>query len=244
MERKPPQTAGRLADDTLKAIVGALPPNAVPERLILLLRLLREWADRDLLDHLCRERSTTLHARKKRLQAVARSAKNLHEAMANLEDADVFSLVLEIAIRKTGSTLLEVDQSAITEAQEQLTWAKRWLPELADAYGSSQRQARSRGRPRNVASYLVMLDLEAIFEFATDTTAERRVHGKDHPDYGGEYGPFWDFASTAWGVIFGSATGLPAAMKSWATARSEFGERSPLIANMALRHPEWRIFGE
>jgi hypothetical protein len=244
MERKPPPTAGRLADDALRTIVAALPPNGVPERLILLPRLLREWADRDLLDHFCRERSATLRAREKRLQAVARSAKTLREAMANLEGADVFTLALEIAIRKTGSTLLEVEQSEITKAQEQLTRARRWLPELADAYGPRQRQASSRGRPRNAVSYLVMLDLEAIFEFATGTTAERRVHGKDHPDYGGEYGPFWDFARTSWAVIFGSATGLPAAMKSWATARSEFGERSPLIANMALRHSEWRIFGE
>jgi hypothetical protein len=244
MERKPPPTAGRLADDALKTIVAALAQNAVPERLILLPRLLREWADRDLLDHFRRERSATLRARERRLQAVARSAKKLREAMANLEDADIFRLALGIAIRKTGSTLFEVDQSEITEAQEQLTRAKRWLPELTDAFGSRQRQARSRGRPRNVVPYLVMLDLEAIFEFATGTNAERRVHGKDHPDYGGEYGPFWDFAHTSWAVIFGSATGLPAAMKSWATGRSEFGDKSPLIANMALRHPEWRIFGE
>jgi hypothetical protein len=242
MERKPPPTAGRLADDALKAIVAALPPNAAPERLILLPRLLREWGNRDLLDHLRRESSAMFRARQKRRQAVARCAKNLYEAISNLDDTDVFGLALDIAVRKTGSTVLQVDQSEITTAQERLTWAERWLPELADAYGPSQRQAGTRGRPRNIVSYLVMLDLEAIFEFVYDTSAERRVHREDHPEYGKEYGPFWDFVQPIWTLVFGSNARLSAAMKAWSLARNEFGETSPIIANIALRHPEWRIF--
>jgi hypothetical protein len=32
-------------------------------------------------------------------------------------------------------------------------------------------------------------------------------------------------------------------MKNWADARGKFGEKSPLIANIGLRHPTWGIFG-
>jgi hypothetical protein len=58
-----------------------------------------------------------------------------------------------------------------------------------------------------------------------------------------EIGPFFRFASALWPAIFGNGTvGLPAAMKNWASARKHYDERSALIANMALRHPEWGLF--
>jgi hypothetical protein len=235
-------TAGCFSEEAISAIIKALPANPVPDRLALLPRLLREWHNHFLPDHFPRESSAMFRARQKRCQAVARCAKNLYEAISNLDETDVFGLALDIAVQRTGSAILQVDQSEITAAQERLTWAKRWLPELADAYGPSQRQARTRGRPRNIVSYLVMLDLQAIYEFVTDTSAERRVHGEDHPEHGKEYGPFWDFVQPIWTLVFGSNARLSAAMKAWSLARNEFGETLPIIANIALRHPEWRIF--
>jgi len=43
-------------------------------------------------------------------------------------------------------------------------------------------------------------------------------------------------------MIFGSTNGLGYAVRFWAKARAKHGEDSAVVANMDLRHPEWRIF--
>lgn len=104
--------------------------------------------------------------------------------------------------------------------------------------------ARTRGRPPAVAHYLIMMDLAAIFEYLTRKRATRLVRGGDHFAHGAEYGPFWDFAQATWTAIFKSTDGLKSVMRNWAVARARYGEASPLIANMHLRHSEWGLFGK
>ena len=97
----------------------------------------------------------------------------------------------------------------------------------------------NRGRPRNLAAFLVIRDIACIFQWVTGTEASRsvdRAHGK-------EIGPFWQFASAVWPVVFGKGDdGLSSAMQNWARDKDLYGPGSALIANIALRHPTWGIF--
>ena len=107
-----------------------------------------------------------------------------------------------------------------------------FLKALSSAKPSSKLR-RGRGQPRNVVAYLVIRDIADIFEWATRQKAMR----------GEEDSPFYEFAAAVWPVVFGKGDdGLPAALKNWAWARKNLRERSPCIANMDLRHPEWRLF--
>jgi hypothetical protein len=36
--------------------------------------------------------------------------------------------------------------------------------------------------------------------------------------------------------------GLSAALKNWADGKKKFADGSPVMANIALRHPEWGLF--
>jgi hypothetical protein len=97
-------------------------------------------------------------------------------------------------------------------------------------------------RTEMLKRYLVLQDLAAIYAWATRESAGRRVRTDATEDSGQAYGPFWEFARTLWPMVFGSETGLDNAMKTWAKGRRDFGERSPFIVNIRLRHPEWRVF--
>jgi hypothetical protein len=137
-------------------------------------------------------------------------------------------------------------------AGQQQTWQAWWdeckrgekefekISNFLEALGSAKPSAklrRSRGQPRNVATYLVIRDIADIFEWATKQKAARVVREDE------EAGPFYDFAAAVWPVVFRKGDeGLPAALKNWALARKKFRELSPCIANMALRHPKWRLF--
>jgi hypothetical protein len=244
MESMPAPTVGCFSEEVVRDVIASLPPNPVPDRLAVLPWLLREWHEHFLPYHFGESRAT-IRARQKRLRAVARYGEKLFEALVTLDDSSSsFELAIELAIHQTGKSLLGLTQSDIAQARERLSWGEQWLRGLAEACGhSADAQPVRRGRPTDVLPYLVMLDLEAIFEFVTGTRAERRVRGEDHPDYGKEYGPFWDFVRPTWMMIFGSNAGLSAAMKDWSLARNKFGEVSAIIANIAMRRPEWRIFG-
>src|SRR6266404_5544736 len=91
------------------------------------------------------------------------------------------------------------------------------------------------GRPKG-ASYHILLDLGAVYQFVTGEPPTRQVRGGDHPERGKDYGPFWDFASAVWHAIFENGTGLSYAMKDFAAGQAQFHDYSPIIANMGLAY--------
>jgi hypothetical protein len=121
--------------------------------------------------------------------------------------------------------------------ERQLQEMRSFLSRLPSALASSVKGlARGQGQPRNVAASLVVMDLVEMFEWLTRTKALRRRH---------DTGVFWEFASAVWPVIFKRGEyGLHSAIKNWELARKRKlrGARSGLIANLDLRHPEWRLF--
>jgi hypothetical protein len=122
---------------------------------------------------------------------------------------------------------------------------KRWLANSRDCIETIATAAKrplkkpTRGQPCNIPAYLMMMDIAAIFEYLTDTRATRTVDWKTRE----ETGPFRDFAGAIWSVVFSGADGLSAALKNWAEAKKKYAEPSLLMANIAMRHPEWGLFG-
>jgi hypothetical protein len=130
---------------------------------------------------------------------------------------------------------------------------------LAELAGIAPEEVSKLRRPRNLAAYFVLRDAAAIFAWFTDKKATRQVHRITNR----ETGPFFQFASALWPVVFSRGTqGLPAAMKNWEKAKTNWekamknrkatmtragsdsdedsGWPSALIANIDLRHPTWR----
>jgi len=131
-----------------------------------------------------------------------------------------------------------VSRERVAEMKERLKDEDDFLRKLAAATArliDELDESLSGRRPRNIRAYLVMMDLVAIFEWLTGRKATREVDralGKDT-------GPFWDFAAAVWPHMFGKGRyGLSAAMKNWKKWHSLYGEESPFIRNMAMRHPE------
>jgi hypothetical protein len=194
----------------------------------LLPRILAEWVRTDLREHL-RVRNEITPERRKRVKTVGKCAQKLLEALGAIDVQDRYGIAFKMRTER-GST--EID-GMVKRIEDE----GRFLTPLAEA--ALQTWKRGPGQPRNIRAYLVMKDIAAIFEWLTNIEATRQVDRIS----GVEAGPFWQFAAAIWPVVFGEADdGLPAAMKNWSSYRKRYGERSALIANIAMRHPTWGIF--
>jgi hypothetical protein len=220
--------------EVVKTLARALPQPQSGARRTLLPRILQEWSRTDLQNHLSRDTRAVTHGRIKRSNNVARSAGRFLNALRAVERRDL--LVSQIIIAE-GRSVDKVSREEVADLFQQLDDVQGLLAKIA-AISPEQIWKLRRGQPRNLGAHFVLRDAAAIFEWYSGMKAARRVDriGSN------ETGPFFRFASALWPVIFGQGTaGLPAAMKTWNHWRVR-GERSAVMANMALRHPTWRIF--
>jgi hypothetical protein len=226
------------SDADAARIVRALRAEANPHRLGLLSQVLREWAQVDLVEYgeaeAFRASQPTRAARYKRTD---RSAKELLNAIDALIEADDLILI--------GLEMCRTDQTIEMRQQRTLFTQKimeqrDFLTRLIGAAQSLQSRMKSTpGQPRNITSYIVLLDIASIYEWLTGRKASRQVDRID----GNETGPLYLFAREVWPIVFNSGhDGLSAAMKNWAHGRRKFDESSALISNINLRHPTWRVF--
>jgi len=201
--------------------------NAVDtRRRELLPRILAEWGRTDLREHLQMRHEITPE-RRKRVKTVGKCAQKLLEALCAIDVQDRYGIALKM---RSEGTKFDGPVKRIDDEGDFLTT-------LAEA--ALQTWKRGPGQPRNIRTYLVMKDVAAIFEWLTNMEATRQVDRKS----GVETGPFLQFAAAIWPVVFGKADdGLRAAMRNWSSYRKRHGERSVLIANIAMRHPTWGIF--
>jgi hypothetical protein len=188
----------------------------------------------DLRSHFSRETTAQQRNRRERLARIGKIADRLSAALNELDKRDRYTLAGQIGVAKGQ----DIFQAIFTDQNlDRLNDAQNLVAEI----GAAAKQPLwkpGRGQPRNISAYLVMMDIAAIFEWLTNTAPTRIV---DRTTYD-ESGSFGDFAGAIWPLVFGTNSGFSAAMKNWGWAHKKFGEQSPLLANIAMRHPEWGIF--
>jgi hypothetical protein len=224
--------------EEIKTIADSLPEPVHEQCRRLLPEILREWARTDLSRHLSMETRAKQRVRLKNMKKVRERACELLRALQRLDAADERgrAWLAQEMLRAEGRNLKDVGRFEEARALRQR------LDEVIDFLArliAIAPMGPSRGQPRNLPAYLVLQDAAAIFEWFTGTEATRQVDRS----CGTETGRFLRFASALWPIIFGKGSrGLSAAMRNWAQGRSCYDERSPLIANIALRHPAWGVF--
>jgi hypothetical protein len=226
-----------VTDRHLGLIIDSLPGMVDARRRKLLRPILRDWYCTELREYLSEEPRAIIRQRVKRLEAVGRRADELLRALEAIEKADDrFWIVSEMA--RANDPYLS--QSELDRQNDRFDEVREFLRSIALAAKTSTAiWKKSRGGPRNLTAYLVMLDAAAIFEWATGIKPTRRVDRIT----GCETGPFFTFAAAVWPVAFGRADdGLPAAMKNWAIGHKKYRDRSPLLYNLNMRHWEWGVF--
>jgi hypothetical protein len=227
------------SDRDIALILKSLPDDLDARRLKLFPNILIEWAETDLKNYLDTLTTKQRNDRVKRMKAITSSATKLIKALDAIADHDDEFCIMREIIATAG---LRLSATQLVMSQNQFEEMRHYLRKLSAAsVAAEQLWRQSRGQPRNNAASLVLMDIAAIYEWLTGRKASRQVIR----GYRADTGPFWKFAAAIWPPVFGSGReGLSAAIKNWASARKKRlkGTRSPLLANVALRHPEWGIF--
>jgi hypothetical protein len=230
--------------DQIDQLMAALPGCTDERKQTLVPMILAEWGRIDVEEHLSQAPPQQVRAERELLKKLASSANELAHALSSLARGSRFAVAYQLSKGKFGTETALARYNRIRKADRRLGET----PATAERLAAAVTETAAIWDPlplrhSSVIRYLILLDLAAIFEYATDQPSGRRVRTDLHVDAGEDYGPFWDFASAIWAIIFGSTRGLGYAVKFWAKARAKHGEWSPVILNMDLRHPEWRIFG-
>jgi len=200
---EPPRRV-HFTSEALARIAAGLPPDAPPERTALLPEILRAWAEGDLREHLSREGRAVIQRRTKQLAMVKKRANGLIEAVRELDGRGRFAIACEAQMRREAASanprpggLWGSDD--IEGAKRRRDKALSWLCDLVTALG----EPRLKPPPdKKTVSYLVVLDLAAIFELVTCTQPTRRSN--PYSESSQAYGPFWDFVN----CVCGSFTGV------------------------------------
>jgi hypothetical protein len=227
----------------LDALVSALPNCTSRRRRALLHRILKEWGASDLKDHLSRPAPSQTRAERKQMERLAKLAGELAQVLEDIGSVCRFHIATMMLPARARSLTRRSTQKVARRLHSRLTECPTTFRRLEAA--TTEAAASWVPLPvqaENLQRYLVLLDLAAIFEWASGQHAGRRVRTDTSEDAGKEYGPFYDFVRAVWPIIFGSERGLSNALKDWAKRRALYREESPLIWNMDLRHPEWRIW--
>jgi hypothetical protein len=177
--------------------------------------------------------------RAKRLKAVADTSAKLLRALDAIDRNDERFWIVRDMIVGDGQRLTPVNRTRLEKRFERMRDCLGKLSAASVAAGKIWKQGR--GQPHNNAASLVLMDIVAIYEWLTGRKATRQVNRDTLKDTG----PFWEFAAAVWSLVFRNGTrGLSAAIKNWRSARKRKlkGTHSPILANIAVRHPEWRIF--
>jgi hypothetical protein len=229
----------------IDALVAALPGCADTHKGRLLPRILKEWAQTELEDHLSRSTAKEFRDERRQIQQASRRALELAHALWKLGLDGRFAIACQMQGVEPGSWPESDAYSVIQETDRLLGDEPQRLKHLAASASTVARLwAAPAVRHHTLVRYLVLQDLAEIYRWATNKRPGRRVRTDVSPDAGMHYGPFWDFASAAWPIIFGSTAGLNSAFKLWAERRRRLKESSPVIVNLHMAHPQWRILKE
>jgi hypothetical protein len=237
-----PDTAPPMFNDlNIKQIVGSVGKLAKEHKVAKLPQVLVEWAMTDLSEHLSRETPKITAKRRKHLAAVSKQASKLLLSLEQLDEDAELAIAVEM-VRQSDQQFWKVPPTEVDSSRQRLAEEHDFLKRLVAVTPRALGRPK-RGHPRNLIADLILCDAAAIFSWLTEIEPTRKVdrEGRYSKD-SYEYGPFWDFAGALWPVIFEkSDDGLQAAIRRWADA-VDF--KSPLIANINMRHPLWRLFAK
>jgi hypothetical protein len=221
-------------DRDIGLIVISLPPGADQQRIEMLPLLLREWARVDLRWHFVDTPLPVLARQRTDLKRVAKRATALIEALDALDGFGRWKLVEQFGMAEGLSFLTAVRSDENKRRIDE--W--RYLIAVIAAGAAQLQESPSRGQPRKQVAALVLMDLAALFEYATGRRAARDVP-RTGEDAHKESGPFLEFARAVWPVIFRNGDyGLVSQLREWADHGSK---RSMLMSGIALRRPEWGV---
>jgi len=219
----------------IKDIAHSLPKPVCDRRRELLPQILREWSHVDLQRHLSLDSPEDIRKRNQKVQRIRKSARELLGAL-NAADENVRNeIVHDMLLNGRSPEQISRDEwDELSNFHKRLDEERYFLARLASI--ASGQEKRKPGQPRNFVAYLVLQDAATIFRWFTGEEPTREVSR----DNGEEIGPFHRFASVLWPVIFKrGTTGLSNGMKNWGGAQFRY---SPLLANIALRHPTWGVY--
>jgi hypothetical protein len=204
----------------------------------LLPRVLKEWVAIEVREYFDKEAGEIIDRRISTLESAARAYNRLADLLGSLDDKGRIALTSELAGPSDAALPAGDDcEETARNVRQELDHLRHGAVAARNAAGVWKRK---KGQPRNTPGYLILQDLAAMFEWLTGTPATRRVDRIE----GADSGPFSEFAAAVWPVVFGSDDGLSNQTKRWAAGRSRYSESSALIANLALRYPEWGLFDE
>jgi hypothetical protein len=225
----PPSSVRRLNDADIEYICE-LDIGYDKGRIELLPEILRDWYEHEFAEHLQAEDYSQYSARKKRLNAASKALLAAVAAIKSIEDGDVEFLAVHMARSRVRGGQAFHDRVGRLTADLRRTAA--FLTRITDAAAKADF-----GRGRSTTwSLLVMCDLAAMYRYVTRRKPARSEGGFDA-------GRFAEFSEAVWIRILGEDSGWAAALKKWDAGSDEEKERSAFIANLYLRHPDWRVSG-
>jgi hypothetical protein len=234
---KPELHIPEFSDEFVQRLADALPEPLTQQRRELLPHILRDWACNDLRQHLSWDsRDQQLRLISKRAEVGIECVRQMN-VLYDLEQAERKRMVARLFDAQGRGFDNGFNCPSRTEFANELKRLTDALDCLAEYAAIEPSRRKRRGRRQNVPANYVLRDAAAIFEWFGGTEATREVDR----DTGKDTGPFYNFSSTLWPVLFGNGVaGLSSAMKNWAPWRHR--ERSALLGHIKLRHPTWGIF--
>lgn len=216
--------------------------------------VLRDWSTIELQNCLIFSTDRKKEARRQlaQLDEIGRQAAQLLKALRDLDPDTARAATNVVEWGLAGRTLEDqlnpefrrdyVRFHVVATARYGLV--QEWLAGFANEFAGKSRTGK-RGASGKQTEHLMMLDLAAIFEWATGTEVRRWVRGKHHSEYGTEYAPFDDFIRAVSAAIFGTKDALRTRRWMDEVRRIAGAGRvkySGVLTDIARRHPEWQLF--
>jgi hypothetical protein len=222
-------------DRDVSLIDRSLPPTVVSWRRELLPQILRDWSGKELKDHMQFPRRAAPE-RRERMVRIRDCTLELARALGEADEVDIWGLADMMVQGSNGpnSSAGLAGQAEFTVLNQRIAEMVNLLKNLGKA--ADQTWKYKKGRPRNAAADLVLMDIVAIFEWLTDTDVTRPTD----EEIDAETDAFWCFAAAIWPVVFGDGEhGLYSAIKRW--SENQHGDESALMVNINMRHPGWGL---
>ncbi|HUT50763.1 MAG TPA: hypothetical protein VM325_15600 [Alphaproteobacteria bacterium] len=223
-----------LTDADVEKIASTLPRFADEERRAEFPRLIREWTSW----RMGFDRKASREEMRLSLNKVHGLATALQETLASLHEDARLTLARQLTPdNKLDGPLTRILRS--TEAPEglkhlKITEAATLMTAQAASAALDELHSPKAGRPRQTEKRVAACELAEIFTWATGERPHRRVRPIDlYGDDGGEYGPFRDFVTEVFGVIFGNASGVDRAVRKAVKFMEQ--NRTPSMAILAIR---------